>query len=177
MFHRIETPPRIDPTAYVAPGAIVVGDVLLGPEASVWFHAVVRGDTERIEIAARANIQDQAVLHADPGFPCTIGQDSTVGHSAVVHGATVGEHAMIGIGAIVLNGAVVEPWSIVAAGAVVPEGVKVASGAIVGGTPAKVIGQVNKNHRERIERAARNYVAAAKAYAEKYTRHAPPQSG
>ncbi|MBA2512002.1 MAG: gamma carbonic anhydrase family protein, partial [Rubrobacteraceae bacterium] len=113
--------PQLAPSTWVAPGAYVVGDVRLGEDSSVWYGAVLRGDTEPIRIGARTNIQDGCVLHADPGFPATIGEGCVVGHNAVVHGCEVGDGCLIGIRATILNGAKIGEGSIVAAGAVVPE--------------------------------------------------------
>src|SRR6266542_237073 len=98
--------PVIDPTAFVAPGARIVGDVSLGPNASVWFNAVLRGDSAAVSVGARTNIQDGAVLHTDAGKPCRVGEGCTVGHLAIVHGATVGDECLIGMGAVVLSGSV-----------------------------------------------------------------------
>ena len=105
-------PELVDPSVFIAPGAIVVGDVTLGPNTSVWFNAVLRGDTSSIRVGDGSNIQDTAVLHADPGFPCQIGRDVTVGHAAVVHGATVEDNVLIGIRAVVLNGAQIGSGSV-----------------------------------------------------------------
>ena len=93
----------VDPTSYIAPGAIVLGDVTIGAESSIWFNAVVRGDTEAIRIGSQTNVQDLCVLHADAGFPCVLGDRVTVGHAAIVHGATVEDDCMIGMRAVVMN--------------------------------------------------------------------------
>src|SRR5947209_8960929 len=113
--------PEIDTTAFLAPGARVIGDVAIGPQSSVWFNAVLRGDADRIRVGARTNIQDNAVLHTDPGQPCVVGDDCVVGHGAIVHGCEIGNTCLIGMGAIVLTGAVIGEESLVAAGALVPE--------------------------------------------------------
>ncbi len=114
--------PKIDEAAFVAPTSSVIGDVTLEAGASVWYGAVVRGDVERISVGAQSNIQDNCTLHADPGFPVSIGERVSVGHNAVVHGATVGDDCLIGMGATVLNGAVIGAGSLVAAQALVPQG-------------------------------------------------------
>ncbi len=134
--------PRIHPTAFIAPGAHVVGQVEVGEGASVWFGAVVRGDLERVVIGPGTNVQDGAVLHADPGFPCLLGPQVTVGHRAVVHGAVVEEGALIGMGAIVLNGARIGRNAVVGAGAVVPPGMEVPEGHLALGVPARVVKEV-----------------------------------
>ncbi len=131
--------PRIHPQAFIAPGAYVVGEVEVGEGASIWFAAVVRGDLERVVIGPGSNVQDGAVLHADPGFPCLIGPSVTVGHRAIVHGAVVEEGALIGMGAIVLNGARIGKNAVVGAGAVVTAGMEVPEGMLALGVPARVV--------------------------------------
>ncbi len=117
--------PRIDEGAFVAPTASVIGDVTLHAGASVWYGAVLRGDVESIAVGASSNVQDNCTLHADPGFPVTVGERVSVGHNAVVHGATVEDDCLIGMGATVLNGAVIGAGSLVAAQALVPQGMRV----------------------------------------------------
>ncbi|WP_299429775.1 gamma carbonic anhydrase family protein [uncultured Meiothermus sp.] len=134
--------PHIHPTAFIAPNALIVGQVEIGEKASVWFGAVVRADTEKVVIGAGSNVQDGAILHADPGEPCILGQNVTVGHRAVVHGAQVEEGALIGIGAVVLNQARVGKGAMVGAGAVVPPGMEIPSGMLAIGIPARVRGPV-----------------------------------
>lgn len=159
-------PELIDSSAYVAPTAVVRGHVRIHAAASVWFGAVVRGDTEKVEIGARTNVQDLAVLHADPGYPCRLGEGVTVGHAAVVHGATVESGVMIGIRAVVLNGAHVGRGSIIGAGAVVTEGTTIPENSLAVGIPARVVRPVAERDRERIQHAADHYVQAAAAYRE-----------
>ncbi len=159
-------PGQIAGTAFLAAGAVVLGDVTVGERSSIWFGSVVRGDTEAIRIGTRSNIQDLSVLHADPGFPCTIGDEVTVGHGAIVHGATVEDRVLIGMRAVVLNGAVIGRGSLIAAGAIVTEGQSIPPGSLVAGLPAKVRGQVGDKHAAMIEHAAEHYVAAAAAYRE-----------
>ncbi|MFN3369424.1 MAG: gamma carbonic anhydrase family protein [Thermus sp.] len=132
--------PRVHPSAFIAPGAYVVGEVEVGEGASIWFAAVVRGDLERVVIGPGSNVQDGAVLHADPGFPCLLGAGVTVGHRAVVHGAVVEEGALVGMGAVVLNGARVGRNAVVGAGAVVPPGMEIPEGTLALGVPARVKG-------------------------------------
>ncbi|MEU6610619.1 gamma carbonic anhydrase family protein [Streptomyces shenzhenensis] len=130
--------PRIDEGVFVAPNASVIGDVTLRAGASVWYGAVLRGDVERITVGASTNVQDNVTLHADPGFPVSIGERVSIGHNAVVHGATVADDCLIGMGATVLNGAVIGAGSLVAAQALVPQGMTVPPGSLVAGVPAKV---------------------------------------
>lgn len=157
-------PEQAHPTAYIAPSAVVVGDVTLGEDSSVWFNAVIRGDTEAIRIGNRTNVQDGAILHADEGLPCVLGDDVTVGHAAVVHGAIVGDRVIVGIKSVVLNGVKIGEDSVIAAGAVVPEGMEIPPGSLVMGVPAKIRGQVSEEHRERIRFAAAHYVENAKRF-------------
>jgi carbonic anhydrase/acetyltransferase-like protein (isoleucine patch superfamily) len=154
-----------DAPPFIHPLAFVCGDVVLGARASVWPFAVVRGDNERITIGAASNVQDGAVLHADPGVPCTLGERVTVGHRAVVHGATVHDGALVGIGAVVLNGAVVGARSIVAAGAVVREGFTVPPDTLVAGVPARVVRPTTDAERARLARTAEAYLRLQRRHA------------
>jgi len=156
--------PQIDDSVFVAPGAIVYGDVTIGASSSVWFGAVLRGDCEAIRIGERTNIQDGAILHADPGLPCVLGSDVTIGHGAVVHGARIADRVLIGIRAVVLNGAVIREDSLVAAGAVVTEGMQIPPGSIVVGMPARIRGETTDDHRRRITHAAEHYVEDAQRF-------------
>lgn len=156
------TDPEIDPSAYIADGAVIIGDVTIGRESSVWFNAVIRGDSDSIRIGNQTNVQDVCVLHADKGFPCTIGDRVSLGHAAIVHGATVEDDVLIGMRAVVMNGARIGSGSIVAVGAVVTEGTVVAPGSIVMGVPAKVKRTADPRDAERIGRAADHYVQAAR---------------
>lgn len=140
--------PTIDGEAFVAPTASVIGDVTLHAGASLWYGAVARGDVERISVGAQSNIQDNCTLHADPGFPVTIGERVSVGHNAVVHGATVEDDCLIGMGATVLNGAVIGAGSLVAAQALVPQGMRVPPGSLVAGVPAKVRRELTEEERQ-----------------------------
>lgn len=157
-------PDLIDPTAFIADGAVVLGDVQLAAESSVWFNAVVRGDTSPIRIGHGSNVQDGCVLHADPGFPCIIGSQVTIGHAAVVHGATIADDVMIGLRAVVLNGATIGSGSVIAAGAIVTEGVTIPPNSLVMGVPGKVVRETTAEHREKIRQAARHYIASSKQY-------------
>jgi carbonic anhydrase/acetyltransferase-like protein (isoleucine patch superfamily) len=150
--------PAHDAPAYVHPLAFVCGDAVLGPRASVWPFAVIRGDNDRITVGAESNVQDGAVLHADCGVPCTIGARVSVGHRAVVHGATVHDDCIVGIGAVVLNGAVIGAGTIVGAGAVVRERQEVPPGSLVVGTPARVLRATTPEELARIRRTAAAYV-------------------
>lgn len=154
----------IDPTAWIALGAIVLGDVELGAGVSVWYNAVIRGDTERIEIGEGSNIQDLAMVHADPGVPCVVGRGVTVGHRAILHGCTVEDECMIGMGAILLNGVRVGRGSVVGAGAVLAERTEVPPGSLVLGVPGRVVRQVDEATRGRIDHAWRHYVDQARRH-------------
>jgi carbonic anhydrase/acetyltransferase-like protein (isoleucine patch superfamily) len=156
----------LDASAYVAPGAVVLGDVTIGAGSSVWFQAVIRGDSAPIRIGQRTNIQDGCVLHADPGFPCQLGDGVTVGHGAIIHGATVEDDCLIGMRAVVMNGAKIGRGSIVAVGSIVLEGEEIPAGSVAMGQPAKVKRAASVDDRERIAHAAEHYVAAARIYRE-----------
>ncbi|MFF4119230.1 gamma carbonic anhydrase family protein [Streptomyces sp. NPDC001714] len=156
--------PRIEADVFVAPTASVIGDVTLEAGASVWYGAVVRGDVERITVGARANVQDNVTLHADPGFPVRVGERVSIGHNAVVHGATVEDDCLIGMGATVLNGAVIGAGSLVAAQALVPQGMVVPPGSLVAGVPAKVRRELSREEREGVTLNGTFYAELAKAH-------------
>ena len=156
--------PKMDEEAFVAPTSSVIGDVTLGAGASVWYGAVVRGDVERISVGAQSNIQDNCTLHADPGFPVTIGERVSVGHNAVVHGATVEDDCLIGMGATVLNGAVIGEGSLVAAQALVPQGMQVPPGSLVAGVPAKVKRELTEEERQGVTLNGTHYAHLARAH-------------
>ncbi|MHC6229140.1 gamma carbonic anhydrase family protein [Arthrobacter sp. MMS24-T111] len=130
--------PAIAPEAWIAPTAAVIGDVTLGPHTGIFYGAVLRADMESITIAEGTNVQDTAVIHADPGFPARIGRNVSIGHGAVLHGCTVGDGSLIGMNATVLNGADIGAGSLVAANALVLEGTQIPAGSLVAGVPAKV---------------------------------------
>src|SRR3712207_8325427 len=142
--------PEVADSAWVAPGAYVVGDVHLGEESSVWYGAVLRGDTEPITIGDRTNVQDGCVLHADPGYPAVLGDDCVIGHNAVVHGCEVGDGCLVGMGATILNGARIGEGSVVAAGALVPEGKEYPPRSLIVGIPAKRVRDVSEEQSEDI---------------------------
>ena len=154
----------VEPSAYIAPGAVVLGDVEIAAEASVWFHAVLRGDSAPIRIGSQSNVQDLCVLHADPGFPCSLGERVTVGHAAIVHGATVEDDCLIGMRSVVMNGARIGAGSIVAVGAVVTEGTHVPPGSVVMGVPGKVRRSVTPDDQDQIRHAANHYVENARRF-------------
>ena len=157
-------PEQVAEDVFVAPGAQIVGDVTIGSESSVWFNAVLRGDSEAIRVGGRTNIQDNCVLHADPGFPCTLGDGVTVGHAAVLHGAMVGDNVVIGMHAVVMNGAQIGRDSLIAVGAVVTERTVIPPGSLVMGLPAKVIRELTADEIERNRRSAAHYVETAKRF-------------
>ncbi|WP_424932007.1 gamma carbonic anhydrase family protein [Amaricoccus macauensis] len=148
-----------DGSAWVAPGAQVVGKIILHRNASVWFNAVLRGDNEPITLGEGSNIQDGSVCHTDMGYPLTIGRNCTIGHLAILHGCTIGENSLVGMGACVLNGAVLEKNVLVGAGALVTEGKHFPAGTLVMGRPAKVA-------RELTEEEIRGLTASAERYQE-----------
>jgi len=151
--------PTIDPSAYVDVSAQVIGDVHIGPESSVWMNAVIRGDVNRVRIGARSNVQDLTLVHVMRDTnPTFIGDDVTIGHSAVIHGCTIGNRCLIGMGAILLNGVVIGAGSIVAAGALVTEDTVIPPGSMVMGMPAKVRRSLTAEESASIQWYADNYV-------------------
>ena len=156
--------PTVSESAWIAPQASVVGDVRLGERSSMWFSAVARGDNEPIVIGVESNVQEGAVLHADPGFPLTIGDRVTVGHQAMLHGCTIGDGSLIGIQAVVMNGAVVGRHCIVGAGAIVTEGKRFPDRSLIIGAPAKVVRELSDADIAKLEASAATYVNKAASY-------------
>lgn len=158
--------PAIDATAWVAPGAVVVGEVSIGPEASVWYGTVLRGDVHHIHLGARSNVQDQCTVHVTKDrFPTWIGEEVTVGHRAVVHGCRIEAGALVGIGAIVLDGAVVEAGALVGAGAVVTPGTVVPSGMLAMGIPARPVRALDDEERRLQRERTLTYIETARRHA------------
>ena len=149
---------------FIAPDAAVIGAVELGEESSVWFGAVLRGDNEPIRIGARSNIQDGSVVHTDPSFPTTVGEDVTVGHRVILHGCTVEDGCTIGMGAILLNGCRVGAHSLVAAGALLPEGRDYPPGSLIMGMPARAVRELTAEERLRVAEGAEIYVRNARRF-------------
>ncbi len=164
LSERLRLGPRLHPTAFVVPGATVVGDVTLGEGSSVWYGAVLRGDINRIVIGAHSNIQDCAVLHLADDFPVLIGERVTVGHSAVVHACTIDDEVLIGMGAIILDGSEIGARSIIGANTLVPGRTIIPAGSLVLGSPAKVVRQLSLDEQNGIKRWALKYVETAKLY-------------
>ena len=153
--------PQIDPTAWVADTAQVMGAITLGAHTSVWFGAVLRGDTETIQIGEGSNVQDLAVIHADIGLPVVVGKHVTVGHQVMLHGCTIGDESLIGIGAVVLNGARIGRHCVVGAGSVVTEGKAFPDGSLIMGTPAKVVRELTPEQIEGLRMSAKHYIQNA----------------
>ena len=144
-------------SSYVAPGAVVIGDVVFGDACSVWFNAVIRGDNDEIRVGAGSNIQECSVLHVDEGFPIAIGENVTIGHKVMLHGCSIGDGSLIGMNAVVLNGARVGKNCLVGANALVTEGKQIPDGSLVLGSPAKVVRQLSEKHLSGLQSAARHY--------------------
>jgi carbonic anhydrase/acetyltransferase-like protein (isoleucine patch superfamily) len=142
---------------WVAPSADVVGNVVLGQGSSVWFGAVIRGDNEQIIVGHGSNIQENSVLHTDPGFPINIAENCTIGHSAILHGCTIGENSLVGMGATVLNGAVIGKNCLIGAGALVTEGKVIPDGSLVMGAPAKVVRELDDAAIAGLKKSALHY--------------------
>ena len=157
---------ELDPTAWVAPDARLVGEVRVGREASVWFHVTLRGDLESIDIGPESNVQDGSVLHVDRGLPCRIGARVTIGHGAIVHGAVVEDDCLIAMGAVVLSGCRIGRHTLIGAGAVVPEDTTIPEGSLVLGVPGKAVRSLRSAEIDRIHANARSYVDLARAYRE-----------
>jgi carbonic anhydrase/acetyltransferase-like protein (isoleucine patch superfamily) len=156
--------PAVHESAFVAPTASIIGNATLAQDSSAFYGVSVRADTAAITVGAGSNLQDNVVLHADPGFPCSVGAGVSVGHAAVVHGCTVEDHCLIGMGATVLNGAVIGTGSLVAAGAVVLEGTVVPPRSLVAGVPAKVRRELTEDESDGVRQNAARYVELARAH-------------
>ena len=153
--------PQLDPQCWVAPTAIVIGDVRLAKNASIWWNATLRGDNDPISIGENSNIQDNSVLHTDEGVPLTIGRNVTVGHLVMLHGCTVGDGSLIGIGSVILNRAVIGKHCIVGANTLIPEGKVFPDRVLIVGSPGKVIRELSDEDVAKLQKSAEHYVANA----------------
>ena len=158
LYQLDEHSPRLAPGAWVADSAQVIGNVELAEDASVWFGAILRGDTEVLRIGRGSNVQDGSLIHADIGFPVTVGENVTVGHHVVLHGCTIGDGSLIGIGAVVLNGARIGRGCLVGAGALVTEGKEFPDGSMIIGSPARAVRQVTPEQTEAMRKTAQFYI-------------------
>ena len=150
---------------WIAPTAVLIGDIVLAEDVGIWFGAVLRGDNERLSIGARSNIQEGTTLHTDDRLPVTIGTDCTIGHNAILHSCTIGDRTLIGMGAIVLNGAKIGNNCLVGAGALVTENKVFPDGSLIVGSPAKVVRQLDEKAIAGLQASADRYVANWKRYA------------
>lgn len=158
--------PQIHASVFLAETAAITGDVTMAEDSSAFYGVSARGDSAPIRVGARSNLQDNVVLHADAGYPCTIGEDVSVGHAAIVHGATVGDGALIGMNATVLNGAVVGAGSLVAANSMVPEGMEIPPHSLVAGVPAKIRRELDADQVAGLQHNATVYIGLAAAHME-----------
>lgn len=156
--------PQVAPGAWIADSAQVMGNVTVGPDASIWFGCVLRGDTESMSIGEGSNIQDLTVMHADRGLPLTVGKHVTVGHKVMLHGCTIGDESLIGIGAVVLNGAKIGKNCLVGAGSLVTEGKEFPDGSMIMGSPARVVRQLTPEQIEGLRSSAKHYVENARKF-------------
>ncbi|MEP7298177.1 MAG: gamma carbonic anhydrase family protein [Burkholderiales bacterium] len=156
--------PHVHDTAYVADSAEVIGNVQLAEGASVWFGAILRGDNDLMTIGRNSNVQDGSMLHSDPGFPLTLGENVTIGHQVMLHGCTIGDGSLIGIKAVVLNGAKIGKNCLVGAGALVTEGKEFPDGSMILGSPAKVVRELTPEQIAGLSYAAHHYAENAKRY-------------
>ncbi|MGF1605176.1 MAG: gamma carbonic anhydrase family protein [Rhodothalassiaceae bacterium] len=151
----------MEASAFVAPGAVLIGRVRLRAQASVWYNATLRGDNEWIEIGERSNVQDNSVVHTDMGAPLVVGADVTIGHSVTLHGCTIEDQALIGMGSTLMNHAVIGTGSILGANSLVPEGKRIPPGVLALGAPAKVVRELKPEEKQLIRASALHYVANA----------------
>ena len=157
--------PFVSDDVWIAPGAHVIGDVVLSERSSVWFGATLRGDNERITVGYGTNIQENAVLHTDMGFPLEIGEGCTIGHKAMLHGCVIGHNSLIGMGATILNGAIIGNNCLIGAGALVTEGKQIPDGSLVMGTPGKVVRALDADAIKKLQLSAQHYQENAARFA------------
>ncbi|CAN1528140.1 PaaY Carbonic anhydrases/acetyltransferases, isoleucine patch superfamily [Paracoccaceae bacterium] len=153
--------PDIDPSAWIAPDANLIGRVVVEADASVWFGATLRGDNEEIRVGRGSNVQENCVLHTDMGYPLTIDENCTIGHKAMLHGCTIGEGSLIGMGAVILNGAKIGRGCLIGAGALITEGKEIADFSLVMGAPGKIIRALDAEAQARLLESAASYRANA----------------
>lgn len=158
------TAPVIDPSAFIAPGAVVLGDVAIGAESSVWYTSVLRGDNAPIRIGSQTNLQDGTIVHVDEGVPCTVGNRVGVGHRVILHGCTVEDECLIGMGSILMNGVVIGRGSLVGAGTLLTEGTVVPPGSLVLGAPGRVLRAIDATLTAKIHETWRHYVAQVRRH-------------
>ncbi len=165
LFRLGSTAPRLADSAWVAPNAVLIGEVILHGEASVWFGVTLRADDEPIEIGARSNVQDLTAAHVDPGFPLTIGEDCTIGHQVMLHGCTIGDNSLIGMGATIMNGVTIGRNCLIGAGALIPEGKTIPDNSLVMGAPGKVVREIDDEGAKRLTVGAEIYLTRKRRYA------------
>lgn len=156
--------PNIHPSCFIAPSAVIVGDVSIGELSNIWFNAVIRADFDRIEIGSRVSIQDGVVIHPEPGMAVKVGDSVIIGHGAILHGCRIGSNVLVGFGAKILTGAQLGDWVIVAAGSVVTQDSRIESGTMVAGIPANPIKQLESRHRSLIQLSVDSYVKLGQIY-------------
>ncbi len=156
--------PKPDDSSWVAPDANVIGNVVLEADTSVWFGSTLRGDNETITVGEGSNVQENTVMHTDPGYPLTIGQNCTIGHKAMLHGCSIGDNSLIGMGATVLNGAKIGKNCLIGAGALITEGKEIPDGSLVMGAPGKVVRQLDETAIAGLTMSAKHYQDNAKRF-------------
>ena len=161
--------PKLSADAWVAPGAVLIGNVVMKPASSVWFGAVVRAENDQIVIGEGSNIQDGSVLHVDPGYPLSIANNVTVGHKVMLHGCSIGQQSLIGIGSILLNGCIIGKNSLVGANTLIPEGKEYPDGVLILGSPGKVVRELTAEEQEKLMSAAESYQKNAMRYRQHLT--------
>ncbi|MCZ4366514.1 gamma carbonic anhydrase family protein [Sulfitobacter dubius] len=161
LYALADARPDVSPDAWVAPDANVIGNVTIGPEASVWFGSTLRGDNEMITVGRSSNVQENCVFHTDMGYPLTVGEDCTIGHKVMLHGCTIGDNSLIGMGATVLNGAKIGKNCLIGAGALITENKVIPDGSLVMGVPGKVVRELDEQAIQRLTASAKHYAKNA----------------
>lgn len=159
-----ERRPEVAEGVFIAPTASIIGRVSIGPDASVWFGAVIRGDVDSISIGGGTNVQDGTVIHCDEGFPTTIGREVTIGHSCIIHGCTIGDNTLVGMGSTILNGARIGENCLIGAGSLITEGKEFPPGSVIMGRPAKVVREVGEAELAMLRRGSENYRRNSQRY-------------
>lgn len=165
MIYQVDNKkPNFTGQYFIAPTATLIGDVIVENNVSIWFNVVIRADNDRISIGESSNIQDGSILHVDAGYPLSIGRNVTIGHKVMLHGCRIGDGSLIGMNAVVLNGATIGKECLIGANTLVPENMKIPDGAMVLGSPGKIVKELSAEHREMISLGAKHYVANGQRY-------------
>ena len=164
FLERLFAQPVINPSCFIAKGVVILGEVQIGKDCSIWFNAVLRADNDKILIGDGSNIQDGCIVHVDPGFPVNIGKEVIIGHKCIIHGSTIGDNTLVGMGSTIMNGVKIGKWCIIGANSLVTEGTIIPDGSVVMGSPAKVVKTTSEEQKEKIKKNALSYIQLSRKY-------------